>query len=81
MKGIKKPAQSKWYVYKKSVYPEILLISTNGIVMKITHIKFPSKNGALLGYIANKRANLAHYIRKIKTILVTAYQLVMHTKI
>ncbi len=33
--------------------------------MKISHIKFPSKNGALLGYIANKRTNLAHYIRKI----------------
>ncbi len=33
--------------------------------MKIQHIKFPPKNGALLAYISNKRAILAHYIRKM----------------
>ena len=33
--------------------------------MKIPHIKFPTKNSTLLAYIANKRTNWAHYIRKI----------------
>ena len=33
--------------------------------MKILHIKSSTKNGMLLAYIANKRANWAHYIRKI----------------
>ena len=46
--------------------------------MKMPHIKSSTKNGALSAYIANKRAILAHYIRKIKTIRVAAYQQVRH---
>ena len=33
--------------------------------MKIPQIKSSTKNSALSAYIANKRAILAHYIRKI----------------
>ncbi len=33
--------------------------------MKTLHIKFPPKIGTLLAYISNKRAILAHYIRKL----------------
>ena len=33
--------------------------------MKTPHINFSPKNGALLAYMSNKRAILAHYMIKI----------------